>query len=94
MASHGFETAKELATKLAKLYSLCKQQLSAQKHYDFGGLRALKFPRVGLSRSPSDPVSKEESLIVDGLRKANMAKLTPQDWGLFEQLLWDLFPNS
>ena len=39
--SQGFQTAKELATKIVPFFELCLGQLSKQTHYDFG-LRALK----------------------------------------------------
>ncbi|MES1911448.1 MAG: hypothetical protein MHM6MM_003872 [Cercozoa sp. M6MM] len=41
MFSQGFETAESLAHKVVLLFELCRDQLSAQSHYDFG-LRALK----------------------------------------------------
>eukprot|EP00899_Mesostigma_viride_P003254 jgi/Mesvir1/1292/Mv03759-RA.1 len=37
----GFQTAEVLAAKVVPLFQLCKSELSAQPHYDFG-LRALK----------------------------------------------------
>jgi dynein heavy chain 1 len=39
--SQGFQTAKELATKIVPFFELCLRDLSKQTHYDFG-LRALK----------------------------------------------------
>mmetsp|Transcript_12145 Transcript_12145/g.29873 ORF Transcript_12145/g.29873 Transcript_12145/m.29873 type:complete len:4768 (-) Transcript_12145:256-14559(-) len=39
--SQGFRTAEFLAAKIVLLFRLCKDQLSDQKHYDFG-LRSLK----------------------------------------------------
>merc|ERR1712173_76627 len=39
--SQGFRTAEDVASKVVLLFSLCKDQLSSQSHYDFG-LRALK----------------------------------------------------
>lgn len=39
--SYGFNKAKELSSKVVKLYKLCSEQLSQQIQYDFG-LRAIK----------------------------------------------------
>lgn len=39
--SQGFQTAKDLATKIVPLFDQCLRELSQQTHYDFG-LRALK----------------------------------------------------
>lgn len=39
--SQGFQTAKELATKVVPFFDQCLRELSHQTHYDFG-LRALK----------------------------------------------------
>jgi dynein heavy chain 1, cytosolic len=39
--SQGFQTAKDLATKIVPFFDKCLRKLSQQTHYDFG-LRALK----------------------------------------------------
>jgi dynein heavy chain 2 len=41
LASEGFAAARTLAGKLVALFSLCREGLSRQQHYDWG-LRALK----------------------------------------------------
>ena len=39
LSSYGFEHAREMARKVVKVLQLASEQLSSQKHYDYG-LRA------------------------------------------------------
>lgn len=41
LSSEGFSGAKDLASKIVSMFTLSKQLLSRQQHYDWG-LRALK----------------------------------------------------
>lgn len=41
LSSEGFSGAKDLASKIVSMFTLSKQLLSTQQHYDWG-LRALK----------------------------------------------------
>ena len=74
MFSEGFEGAKKLSKKMTVLYTLSREQLSKQFHYDFG-LRALKSVLVmagGLKRQFS--AMSEELVLMRCLRDSNMPK--------------------
>uniref|UniRef100_A0A915D4R6 Dynein heavy chain hydrolytic ATP-binding dynein motor region domain-containing protein n=1 Tax=Ditylenchus dipsaci TaxID=166011 RepID=A0A915D4R6_9BILA len=60
--SQGFQTAETLAKKIVPLFTLCKEQLSDQYHYDFG-LRALKYVLVSagnIKRAEIQRISKDQ----------------------------------
>jgi dynein heavy chain 2 len=100
--SEGFKEAKSLGRKLVSLFTLSRQLLSTQQHYDWG-LRALKTVlkscgsllhsiKKGNSTNQID-ISKETELIVKAARFNTMSKLTFSDSKRFDALLKDIFPN-
>ena len=75
------------------LYSLSKEQLSKQYHYDFG-LRALKSVLVmagQLKRQYAD--YPEDIVLMRALRDMNIPKFVFEDVPLFIGLIADLFPG-
>ncbi|XP_011310250.1 dynein heavy chain 10, axonemal [Fopius arisanus] len=91
--SAGFLTAKVLAKKMTVLYTLAKEQLSKQTHYDFG-LRALKsvLNMAGqLKRTSAD--LPEDVVLMRALRDMNLPKFVFDDVPLFLGLIMDLFPG-
>ncbi|KAG1663699.1 hypothetical protein FOA52_013267 [Chlamydomonas sp. UWO 241] len=108
LVSEGFTTAKDLARKLTSLFSLSKELLSAQQHYDWG-LRALK-TSLGIAgrelrdtrkqmgaasggEAPPLDSAAEVSLIVRAVCATTLPKLTFDDNRRFRDLLADLFPG-
>lgn len=100
LASVGYNNYATLAQKFAILYKLSEEQLSKQRHYDFGLRNILSVLRTGgvnlrieLKKNiVGDRESLEEMLMMRTLRDMNLAKLVADDVGLFISLLKDLFP--
>jgi dynein heavy chain 2 len=98
--SEGYKEAKSLGRKLVSLFTLSRQLLSQQQHYDWG-LRALKtvlkscgsllhtVKKQGIQLDGG----KETELIVKAARFNTMSKLTFSDSKRFDALLKDIFPN-
>jgi len=91
--SEGFDSAKTLSRKMVKLYKLSSEQLSQQKHYDFG-MRALKSVLVlagALKRA--SPNLDEDIVLVRAMRDSNIPKFLEDDARLFNSIVSDLFPG-
>lgn len=93
LMAEGFVNAKILAKKFTTLYSLCRDLLSKQLHYDWG-LRAIKSVLVvagGFKRA--EPHLDEKALLMRALRDFNLPKIVADDLDIFSGLLGDLFPG-
>ena len=100
--SQGFKSAEYLASKVVTLFSLCKGQLSAQPHYDFG-LRSLKsvlnssgsLKRKLIAKGGEDQhsVDKETRIILRSFTDMVMPKLISDDCPLLENLIKGVFPG-
>jgi dynein heavy chain len=93
LMSEGFIKARPLANKFVQLYSLCKELLSKQMHYDWG-LRAVKSllrQAGGLKRM--EPEADENVVLCRALRDFNTPKITTLDMPIFLRLIQDLFPG-
>ena len=94
LASCGYKEYYELAKKFKVLYALCEEQLSKQKHYDFGLRNILSVLRIAgniLRKCTEKP--NEEKLLYGTLRNMNYSKLVAKDVNLFDDLLKDIFPK-
>merc|ERR1740138_1473066 len=93
LMSEGFIKARPLANKFVQLYSLCKELLSKQMHYDWG-LRAVKsLLRQAGSLKRKEPESDENPVLCRALRDFNTPKITTLDMPIFLRLIQDLFPG-
>lgn len=93
LVAEGFVDARLLARKFITLYTLCKELLSKQDHYDWG-LRAIKSVLVvagALKRS--DKGRPEDQVLMRALRDFNIPKIVTDDCPVFLGLIGDLFPS-
>ncbi|XP_024875279.1 dynein beta chain, ciliary [Temnothorax curvispinosus] len=92
LVAEGFQDARVLARKFITLYTLCKELLSKQDHYDWG-LRAIKSVLVVAgSLKRGDPGRPEEEVLMRALRDFNIPKVVSDDLPVFMGLIADLFP--
>lgn len=92
LVAEGFQEARILSRKFITLYTLCKELLSKQHHYDWG-LRAIKSVLVvagNLRRGDKD--RPEVQVLMRALRDFNVPKIVTDDMSVFMDLIGDLFP--
>ena len=94
LASVGYNEVADLSKKFTILYKLCEEQLSGQRHYDFGLRNILSVLRTAGNTKRLEPGAQEEMLLARTLRDMNLSKLVAQDKELFDGLLADIFPNQ
>ncbi|XP_060681399.1 dynein axonemal heavy chain 11-like isoform X1 [Hemiscyllium ocellatum] len=93
LVAEGFLDAKLLARKFITLYTLCKELLSKQDHYDWG-LRAVKSVLVVAgSLKRGDKNRPEDQVLMRALRDFNLPKIVTDDVPIFMGLTGDLFPT-
>nr|XP_006007896.1 PREDICTED: dynein heavy chain 11, axonemal [Latimeria chalumnae] len=92
LVAEGFIDARLLARKFITLYTLCKELLSKQDHYDWG-LRAVKSVLVVAgSLKRGDKNRPEDQVLMRALRDFNLPKIVTDDVPIFMGLIGDLFP--
>ncbi|KAG8443036.1 hypothetical protein GDO86_011741 [Hymenochirus boettgeri] len=92
LVAEGFIDARPLARKFITLYTLCKELLSKQDHYDWG-LRAVKSVLVMAgSLKRGDHNMPEDQVLMRALRDFNVPKIVTDDIPIFMGLISDLFP--
>ena len=94
LGGQGYKEDDLLSQKFYLLYNLCEQQLSKQRHYDFGLRNILSVLRTAGSVLRKAVVKDEPYLFMRTLRDMNMSKLVFDDIDLFNSLLQDLFPGK
>ena len=93
LASVGYMEFDGLDRKFTCLYKLCEEQLSKQRHYDFGLRNILSVLRfAGRVLREESEGSTEEILLARTLTDMNMSKFVYADKSLFSELIGDIFP--
>ncbi|XP_011494831.1 PREDICTED: dynein beta chain, ciliary-like [Ceratosolen solmsi marchali] len=92
LVAEGFQEARLLARKFITLYTLCRELLSKQDHYDWG-LRAIKSVLVVAGKlKRDDHLRPEDQVLMRALRDFNTPKIVTDDVPIFMGLIGDLFP--
>ena len=74
--AEGFDSATILSRKMTKMYKLSSEQLSQQRHYDYG-LRAVKSVLVMAgSLKRGNPDLSEDVVLIKAMRDSNVPKIS------------------
>ncbi|KAM9287928.1 LOW QUALITY PROTEIN: dynein axonemal heavy chain 11 [Cariama cristata] len=92
LIAEGFIDAHLLARKFITLYTLCRELLSKQDHYDWG-LCAIKSALIVAGSLKGDKNRPEDQVLMRALRDFGLPKVVTDDIPVFMGLISDLFPT-
>lgn len=93
--SFGYSDAKRIGTKATMALKLSSEQLSPQKHYDFGmrGLNAL-LVAGGMGKRTYGDSYPEDVIALRSFTDVNLPKFTTADLPLFRGIIGDLLDRK
>ena len=91
--SFGFDAARPLSIKATQALRLSSEQLSAERHYDFGMRAVGSVLNACGALKRRQPLENEDVVVKKGVMDVNLPKFTTADIPLFLGILSDLFPG-
>jgi dynein heavy chain, axonemal len=91
--SEGFDGARVLARKMVNLYKLSSEQLSQQRHYDYGLRAVISVLKMAGALKRGNPDMSEDVVLIKAMRDSNLPKFLKPDLPLFYAICGDLFPG-